>query len=142
MYGQSVLKLNSPAPFCSVSQSKGGGHLALLGCYLTYLQPVLFPPPSLCRDFDGPKVSLKAELFNSVSCQECLRRRWPCAICPQKGRRNHAMKKSSVWWSKVHDAGGTKQCQESLWYVYITVSTRYIKGNASCVLICIKQIFL
>lgn len=37
--------------------------------------PPSFPPPlspSLCRDFDRPKVSLKVELFNSVSCL----RRW------------------------------------------------------------------
>lgn len=97
------------------------------------------PPPSLCRDFDRPKVSLKAELFNSVSCRECLRRRWPCAVCPQKGSWN--MKQSSVWGSKVHGAGGNQRYQELLYYIHH--SQYYIKGNASCMnLIAINLIHL
>lgn len=66
------------------------------------------PPPSLlpsspspCRDCDGPKVSLKAELFNSVLCHvgpvQCVLR-----------KEEETTKQSSVRWSKVHDAGGLR----------------------------------
>lgn len=116
-----------------MSQSKGGAHLPLLCCYLLYLQPVLLPlllllppppSPSLYRDFDRPKVSLKAELFNSVSCRECLRRRWPCAILRKE---DGTMKQSSVWGSKVHGAGGNQHCQELLYYIHH--SQHYTKGK-------------
>ena len=96
------------------------------------LQPVLLllllllpssSSPSLCRDFDGPKVSLKAELFNSVSCHECLGTGWLCAHLSSE-RKMQPQSMSSVWWSKVHDKGGNNPCQ-------VHHSQHYNKGDAS-----------
>lgn len=129
--------MNSPACLCSVSLSKGGAHLSLVSYYLLYLQPVLLlppmPTPSLCRDFDRPKVSLMAELFNSVLCQKCLRRCGPCMICPG------SMMQTSLRWLKGHDANSNQPCKESLQHIlYTTVRTTSDLGSTIYVYICIN----
>lgn len=84
---------NSPVCLCSVQRRRRlTCHcFAVISCgfnlssSLSSISSLLTPPTlPVCRNFDRPKVNIKDELFNSVSCKECHRRRWCCAICSEK----------------------------------------------------------